>query len=109
MYKECLYKECHGTAVAAQEQTVFADPAKFARVKIAVVDRVIDLLVEHCGRDSEIVPGIKFFDNVVHVLGVKYPPVFGSDPAVLVNGERVRLFRSRGTGGLNGISGRCSK
>ncbi len=105
MYKECLYKECPGTAV--QEQIVFADPAKFAKVKIAVVDRVIDLLLEH--RHCEIVPSIKFFDNVVHVLGMKYPPVFGSDPAVLVNGEKVRLFQSRGTGGLNGISGRCSK
>jgi hypothetical protein len=86
---------------------VFADPAKFAKVKIAIVDRVIDLLLEH--RHCEIVPGTRFFDSVVQVLGVKYPPVFGSDPDVLVNGERVRLFQSRGTGGLSGIAGRCSE
>jgi hypothetical protein len=92
---------------AVQEQIVLVDPAKFAKVKSAVVERVIDLLVQH--GDSQTVPGTKFFDNVVDVLGTKYPAVFGQDPTILVNGERVRLFHSRGTGGLNGIKGRFSK
>jgi hypothetical protein len=107
-FNNCVVSHLDSFSKAAvQEQIVLVDPAKFAKVKSAVVDRVLDLLLEH--GDGKTVPGVKFFDSVVDVLSIKYPPVFGSDPSVLVNGERVRLFHSRGTGGLNGIKGRFSK
>jgi hypothetical protein len=70
---------------------------------MAVVDRVIDLLVEH--GDSKTVPPTKFFDSIVDVLGTKYPAVFGADPTTIVDGKKVRMFSTRGTGGVNGIKG----
>lgn len=91
---------------AVQQQKEFVDPAKFGKVKTDVVNRVIELLLEQ--GDCKTVPSLKFFDNIVDVLGLKYPAVFGQDPTTVVNGVKVRLFSSRGTGGVNGIKGRFS-
>lgn len=84
-------------------QKVLEDPAKFAHVKLAVSERVLDLLLEM--GDGKTVPGIRFFENIVDVLGTKYPSMFAEDPYVIVDGVKVRKFSTRGTGGVNGIRG----
>jgi hypothetical protein len=94
----------HNSKEAVKGQMELVDPAKFGKVKMAVVNRVMDLLLEH--GDGKTVPGTKFFDSVVDVLGAKYPAVFGPDPTTMLNGVRVRMFSTRGTGGINGIKGK---
>ncbi len=89
---------------AVQQQREFDDPAKFGKVKTDVVNRVLDLLLER--GDSTTVPSTKFFDNIVEILGQKYPAVFVEDPTTIVNGQKVQLFSERGTGGVNSIKGR---
>jgi hypothetical protein len=88
---------------AILENKDFDDPAVFARVKSSVTTRVLQWLQEHGDKDS--VPTIQFFNNIVDILGQKYPAMFSDDPCELVDGKKVRKFSSRGTGGLNGIRG----
>lgn len=93
---------------AVRQQKDLEDPAKFGHVKLAVVDRVLDMLLEQ--GDGKTVPTIQFFNNIVDVLGNKYPGMFAEDPSTVINGIKVRRFTARGTGGLNGVKGKfhCS-
>jgi hypothetical protein len=88
---------------AILNQLEIEDERKFASVKYAVTDRVINLLMEMS--DGQSVPGKNFFENIVDVLGTKYPAMFARDPTKVVGGVIVRKFSTRGTGGVNGIKG----
>lgn len=99
-----LDRRCQEAILGQQE---LDDPANFGHVKLSVCNRVLDLLMER--GDNKTVPGKTFFNNVVDVLGMKYPGMFGQDPYVIVNGVKVRKFSTRGTGGINGIKGTANK
>jgi hypothetical protein len=59
---------------ARMENKEFDKPAVFARDKLSVTMRVLQWLQEHGVKDS--VPTIQFIDNIVDILGQKYPAVF---------------------------------
>jgi hypothetical protein len=44
------------------------EPAEFAHVKLAIVDRVLQLLLEEQGDEEMRVPVARFFENLVGVL-----------------------------------------
>jgi hypothetical protein len=44
------------------------EPAEFAHVKLAIVDRVLELLLEEEGDEEMRVPVARFFENLVGVL-----------------------------------------
>ncbi len=44
------------------------EPAEFAHVKLAIVDRVLQLLLEEQGDEEMRVPVSRFFENLVGVL-----------------------------------------
>jgi hypothetical protein len=86
---------------AIKQQQEITDEKEFCRIKLAIENRVLDLLIN----DSSLVtvPVVGFFRQVVGVLANRYPYMFLEDPAVTVQGIKVRLFDGKGTGGLTGI------
>lgn len=86
-------------AVTTKER--IEDPRKFAHVKRAIEDRILDLLLLHTDQTS--VPTLDFFKKVVYTLANKYPYMFLEDPTKTVDGVTVRIFNQRGTGGVSGV------
>jgi hypothetical protein len=82
-------------------QQTFTDEKEFRRIKLAIEDRVLQLLVN----ESEITtqPVVSFFRQIVGVLSNRYPYMFLEDPSLVVQGVKVRLFQGKGTGGLSGV------
>lgn len=54
------------------------------------MDRVLQLLMEV--GDGQTVPILRFFENVVDVLGTKYPGMFAQDPITIVNGVKAGVY-----------------
>lgn len=91
------------TREAFELQSPIEDPHEFAHVKSSITHRVIDLLLEHY--DGEGTAPLRVFENIITILAAKYPYMFAEDPFVIVNGEKIRRFNERGTGGYNGLAG----
>jgi hypothetical protein len=89
------------TRDAILQQTEFTDEKEFSRVKLAIENRILDLLVKESHLTT--VPPVSFFREVVGILSNRYPYMFLEDPTVTVQGQRIRQFTGKGTGGLFGV------
>jgi hypothetical protein len=87
---------------AIKEKKEFTDEKEFSRVKQAIENRILDLVLNES--HLNIVPSVSFFRQIVGILANHYPYMFLGDPSVTVQGIQVRQFLGRGTGGLTGIS-----
>jgi hypothetical protein len=86
---------------AITQQKTFTDEKEFRRIKLAIENRVLYLLVHESHLSTT--PVVAFFRQVVGVLANRYPYMFLEDPTMTVQGVTVRQFVGKGTGGLTGI------
>lgn len=92
----------HSVRDAFLQQKEITDEKEFKRVKLAVEDRVLDLLLNYFTWSE--LPSAAYFRQIVGVLGNRYPGMFLGDPVVTVGGITVRRFAGKGVGGCTGIS-----
>lgn len=85
---------------AIMKQEKIEDARVFGNVKRAIEDRILELLLE----STTSVPKLKFFTEIVRILGTRYPYMYHSDPTKEIGGNVVRMFLTRGTGGVHGLS-----
>lgn len=82
-------------------QKSFSDEKEFRRIKLAIENRVLHLLIHESNLSTT--PVVAFFREVVGVLANRYPYMFLDDPTITVQGVTVRQFVGKGTGGLTGV------
>jgi hypothetical protein len=87
---------------AITKQKTFTDEKEFKRVKLAIEERVLYLLLNESQLSG--LPVVGFFRKVVGVLANRYPYMFLDDPKVTIQGVTFRQFEGKGTGGVTGIN-----
>lgn len=91
-----------GARDAITEQRTFTDEKEFKRIKLAIEERILYLLLNETQLSG--LPVVGFFRKIVGVLANRYPYMFLDDPKVIVQGVTVRQFVGKGTGGVTGIA-----
>lgn len=87
---------------AVKKQTEIDDEKEFKRIKAAIENRVLQILLSQGSMTSP--PNIGFFRQIVGTLANRYPYMFLSDPTKTVQGLTIRKFVSKGAGGVIGVS-----
>jgi hypothetical protein len=95
-----LDKKCRE---ALKDQKQITDEKEYRSVKNAIEIRILELIEDNF--PPGVVPKIDMFRDIRKILARKYSYMYEKDPSVIIDGVTLKLFNSRGTGGMSGVEG----